>query len=205
MHFILYLSRCDKYIYSNLKQDLNLKADFNQFLTMLIKLINHCIQDDEKRRNAEELGLQVPEEKFKCHLIMNSDSTATLTFHQIMDFKMVNLLSLVMKLGDQDVINKHVSFKYKLVKNQMLESKAKLQSLVNTVKAKNPSLIAQINQSAMMISPPYHHLRIHDNPVMFNANDVACKAQNSSRSIKSRTMTNYSLKIKTPKKYMEEE
>jgi len=107
---------------------------------MLIKLISNSISDQEH---------------FRCVLIMNSDATATLTFYQIMSFKSLNILSLNMKLGDTDEINKHVSFKYKLVSHQLAESKRKLEEVCNILKLKNPSLIAQINKAAM-ISHPYH-------------------------------------------------
>ena len=94
---------------------------------MLIKLLHNAYSDAEQ---------------YKCVLIMNSDSTATMNFYQILDFKSINLLNLTMKLGNAEVINKHVSFRYKLIKHQLTESQAKLQELVNIVKMKNPSLIA---------------------------------------------------------------
>lgn len=50
---------------------------------------------------------------------MNSDSTATLTFHQILEYKSINLLSITLKLGDEDEINKHVSYKYKMISFQL--------------------------------------------------------------------------------------
>ena len=52
-------------MFSQLKAEMNLKIDFSEFQTMLIKLIDNTIKDNEH---------------YRCMLIMNSDSTATLNF-----------------------------------------------------------------------------------------------------------------------------
>jgi hypothetical protein len=72
---------------------------------MLIKLVNNAI---------------TMQDMFKVIMIMNSDGTATLSFLKIMDFKTLDQLSLKMKLGDTDVINKHVSHRYKMGKNTLM-------------------------------------------------------------------------------------
>lgn len=74
---------------------MGLKGDFPSFLTMIIKLLNNTITASEKKIEG---GL----EKHKCVLIMNSDSTATLTFFEILEFRSLELLSLVFKLGDAE-------------------------------------------------------------------------------------------------------
>ena len=78
---------------------------------MVIKLINSTITDTEQ---------------FKALLIMNSDSTATLTFFKHLELKSLEQLSLTMQLGDVDVIHRHVSFRYKLMKHQLQQSQKKL-------------------------------------------------------------------------------
>ena len=64
-------------------------------------------------------------------------------------------MSLVFKLGDWEAIQKHVEFRYKIIRNELLSNEAKLKEVVSIVKMKNPSLISQINKAAM-ISEPYH-------------------------------------------------
>ena len=61
---------------------------------------------------------------------MNSDSTATLRFIKVIKskkdkikFKEIEQLSLNLKLGDMDEINKHVTYRYKLAKYDLLRSK----------------------------------------------------------------------------------
>ena len=81
---------------------------------------------------------------------MNSDSTATLTFHQILEYKSINILTLNLKLGDEDEINKHVSYKYKMISHNLMESRKKLEEVCDILKLKNPSLISQINKAAMI-------------------------------------------------------
>ena len=50
-----------------------------------------------------------------------------------------------MKLGDETEINKHVSYKYKLVSYQLAKSKEKLLEVAEILKNHNPSLVQQIN------------------------------------------------------------
>jgi hypothetical protein len=90
-----------------------------------------------------------------------------------------------------DAIQKHVVFRYKLIRHELNENQAKLQEVCNILKLKNPSLITQINQAAM-ISQPYH-LRMQEarrgnaGPTSGNNSQQA-----SFRSIKSRAMSNFS-------------
>lgn len=95
------------------------------------------------------------QDTYKVKMIMNSDGTGTMRFLKILDYKTLDQLSLVMKLGDTDVINKHVSHRYKVSKNQLSENMQRLDDIVQILKAKNPTMISQINKAAS-ISQPYH-------------------------------------------------
>ena len=154
---------------------MGLKIDFHGFLTMIIKLLNAVIEDPNIS---------------KIFMIMNTDSTATVNFMKLLEFKQpdqlkelnmklknkeisqeyfdmqmtkiqiielkhLEQLSLVFKLGDWEAIQKHVEFRYKIIRNELLSNEAKLKEVVSIVKMKNPSLISQINKAAM-ISEPYH-------------------------------------------------
>lgn len=107
---------------------------------MLIKLVNNAI---------------TMQDTYKAIMIMNSDGTGTLRFLKILEYKTLDQLSLTMKLGDTDVINKHVAHRFKVCKNQLTENVQRLDDIVAILKAKNPSLISQINKAAA-ISQPYH-------------------------------------------------
>lgn len=102
---------------------------------MLIKLINNAI---------------TMQDTYKVIMIMNSDGTGTMRFLKILDFKTLDQLSLTMKLGDTDIINKHASHRFKVAKNQLQENMQRLEDIVSILKAKNPSLISQINKAAMI-------------------------------------------------------
>tara|TARA_B110000285_G_C15098742_1_gene603670 strand:- start:143 stop:433 length:291 start_codon:yes stop_codon:yes gene_type:complete len=73
----------------------------------------------------------------------------------MIELKHLEQLSLVFKLGDWEAIQKHVEFRYKIIRNELLSNESKLKEVVSIVKMKNPSLISQINKAAM-ISEPYH-------------------------------------------------
>ena len=105
---------------------MQLKCDFPGFTTMLIKLMNNCITDSDH---------------FKSVMVVNSDSTATLFFQQILEFKALNILELKMHLGDEDEINAHASYRFKLRDYELKESKERLAELIDVLKRHNPSLI----------------------------------------------------------------
>lgn len=74
---------------------------------MLIKLINNAITQQDT---------------FKVMMIMNSDGTGTLRFLKILEYKTLDQLSLTMKLGDTETINKHASHRYRVCKSQLTEN-----------------------------------------------------------------------------------
>ena len=101
----------DSYNFAELKEKLNLKCDFPGFTTMLVKLVNSCIIDPDH---------------FKAVMVVNCDSTADLTFYQILDFKDLSILELKLHLGDEDEINAHASYRFKLRSYELEESKRRL-------------------------------------------------------------------------------
>ena len=72
---------------------------------MLIKLINNAI---------------TMQDTYKINMIMNSDGTGTMHFLKKLEYKTLDQLQLTMKLGDTDVINKHVAHRYNVGKNQVM-------------------------------------------------------------------------------------
>jgi len=48
---------------------------------------------------------------------MNSDGSAHMRFLKILEFKALDQLTLTMKLGDMDIINKHISHRYRMIKS----------------------------------------------------------------------------------------
>ena len=81
--------RCDAYEFSKLKDQLGLKIDFYGFLTMIIKLLNGVIEDPNV---------------CKIFMIMNTDSTASVNFMKLLEFKQPDQLKeLNMKLKNKEV------------------------------------------------------------------------------------------------------
>ena len=136
---------------------------------MLVKLINNAI---------------TMQDTYKAEMIMNSDGTSLLTFKKILEFKTLDQLSLTLKLGDTDVINRHVAHRYRVAKHSFRENMQKLEDVVQILKTKNPSLISQINKAAD-ISLPYS-LRMEE--ARRNQWDPA-SGSNSFRSAKSKYIT----------------
>jgi hypothetical protein len=110
-HLGISIFRADAGVFFELKERLGLKIDFENFLTMLIKFFNQTIEEPDQ---------------YKLVMIMNSDSTANLKFIKILPFKQLEQLSLKFKLGEMDAIQKHVVFRYKLIRHELTENQAKL-------------------------------------------------------------------------------
>lgn len=74
---------------------------------MIIKLINNAI---------------TMQDTFKVIMVMNSDGTSSLSFFKILEYKQLDQLTLTLKLGDTDVINRHVSHRYKMAKYSLQDN-----------------------------------------------------------------------------------
>lgn len=162
--------RIDQAGFDLLKEDkefnYKLKCNFNGLLTMLIKYFTNAIND---------------EQHYKCQLYMSSDSSAQFFFHQILEFKSIVLLRFNMKLGDEDEINNHVIYKYKMVQHALNQSRTRLDQICEILKIKNPTLIHQVNKAAK-IDQPYMRGVNNDLPIDY-------LQQQSFRSIKSKAFS----------------
>ena len=76
-----------------------MKIDFYSFLTMIIKLINGVIEDPKIN---------------KIFMIMNTDSTATINFMKLLEFKQPDQLKeLNMKLRNKEITQEYYEMKKK--------------------------------------------------------------------------------------------
>ena len=73
---------------------------------------------------------------------MNSDGSAHMRFLKILEYKALDQLTLMMKLGDTEIINKHISHRYRMITSQLNQNKQRLNELCEIIKTKNPSLIS---------------------------------------------------------------
>lgn len=108
-----------------LREKLGLTCNFQGFLTMLIKLCDTTIMENDLN---------------KLIMIMNTDSTATLLFVKKIllpaeetnrqltseqkeeekkrrEFKDLKQLDLTLRMGDMNVINQHVQYNYNMIKH----------------------------------------------------------------------------------------
>lgn len=110
-----------------LREEQRLKIDFMEFPDSLIKMFNSCIRDAKV---------------YVAILKLFVDGTAQLEFVQNTDYKTVELLSLRFRQSEDELVQRHVTFRYNSVKRSLAVAKSRLHEMTSMVKARNPSLLA---------------------------------------------------------------
>lgn len=100
-YFMQYVYEVHTQNFNGLREAMNLTCNFQGFLTMLIKLCDMTIMHPEEN---------------KLVMVMNTDSTATLAFIKKLAFKDMEQLSMTLRMGDMNVITKHVQYDYNMIR-----------------------------------------------------------------------------------------
>ena len=95
------------------------------------KLFNNCITEPHC---------------FIAVFIMQKDGTARLDFIQNIEYKFIELLSLDFLNSQDDVIRRHIAYRYNSLKTKLSLMQDRINSISNLVKLKNPSLLLQIQK-----------------------------------------------------------
>ena len=96
---------------------------------MLIRLFN-CTQAEQK--------------SYKACLNILKDNTATLQFHQLLDYKSLMLFQCQFELEDEDRVKLHIKYRHRLAKVEYQEMEARLMQVCKMIEDKNPSLVKQL-------------------------------------------------------------
>jgi hypothetical protein len=144
--------------YAAVQEHQKLMASFNEYPNIMIKMLNACIKD-----SASHLAV----------FIMHQDGSARLDFIQNMEYKFVELLSCHFIPSPEDIIRRHITYRYSAVKhrNHLLQQRLQvrpasiaglsplvrrpssltvqlpLQDVNALVKVKNPSLLLQLQRA----------------------------------------------------------
>lgn len=89
--------------YASVQEHQKLMASFNEYPNIMIKMLNACIKD-----SASHLAV----------FIMHQDGSARLDFIQNMEYKFVELLSCHFIPSPEDIIRRHITYRYSALKHR---------------------------------------------------------------------------------------
>ena len=78
---------------------------------------------------------------------MQKDGSARLDFIQNIEYKYIELLSLDFVNSPDETVRKQISYKYNAVRTKLELVQNRIKAISNIVKAKNPSLLLQIQKA----------------------------------------------------------
>lgn len=131
--FFHYAYSIDEHDFPELQEQQKLMIDFPHFATVLIRMLNSCIADPN-------LNLAIFTE--------DVENSARLDFIQNMEYKFVELLSCGCTKLPEELIQRHITFRYNSVKQKLNMMQSRLLEITNLVKLKNPSLLLQLTKSS---------------------------------------------------------
>lgn len=130
--FFHYAFNIDEHDFPELQERQKLMIDFPHFSVVLIRMLNSCIADPH-------LNLAIFTEE--------GENEARLDFIQNMEYKFVELLSCHCTKLPEELIQRHITFRYNSVKQKLGLMQGRLLEISNLVKLKNPSLLLQLSKA----------------------------------------------------------
>ena len=131
--FFHYIHQVDDNGFKAMAEQQKLMIEFNDYAGILIKMLNSCI----KEPNC-----------FLAVFIMKKEGSGKLDFIQNMEYKFIELLSVVFNTSSEEVIRNHVTYRYNSLKSKLAIMQGRLQDINALIKVKYPSLLLQIQKTA---------------------------------------------------------
>jgi Centriolar protein SAS N-terminal len=131
--FFYYNHVIDESSYLSIKATQNLIVDFNNYASILIRMLNSCIREPHVYLAVFSL---ISEQEGKLDLIQN------------MEYKYVELLSCSFVRSPIEVVQNQISYRYNSMKQRLSVMQARVHDIVTLVKTKNPSLLLQLQKTS---------------------------------------------------------
>jgi hypothetical protein len=113
--------------------------DFLEFPEVLMKMMNSVIKEPKT---------------FLVVLSLAVDGSGKLDFIHNLEYKYVELLSLQFTQSSDDMVQRQITFRYNSLKQKLAVMQSRLHDVSNMVKAKNPSLLLQIQKGSHSTEGP---------------------------------------------------
>ena len=131
--FFHYIHEVDETGFKLMQEQQKLMIEFNDYAGILIKMLNSCI----KEPNC-----------FLAVFIMKKEGSGKLDFIQNMEYKFIELLSVVFNSSSEEIIRNHVTYRYNSLKSKLAIMQGRLQDINALIKVKYPSLLLQIQKTS---------------------------------------------------------
>ena len=82
-------------------------------------------------------------------LTLFPNNSARLDFIQNMSYKFVELMSCACQRTEEEVMQRHITYRYNSMKQKLSAMGARLYEMSNLVKTKNPSLLLQLQKTSI--------------------------------------------------------
>ena len=130
--FFHYTSNIDEETFKLMQESQKLTANYRELISFLKKLLNNCLNEPQT---------------YIAVFIMQKDGSARLDFIQNIEYKYIELFSLDFVNSPDETIRKQISYKYNAVRTKLELVQNRIKAISNIVKAKNPSLLLQIQKA----------------------------------------------------------
>jgi len=124
----------DESSYKSLQESQKLMVEFSEYPNILIRMLNSCIREPHVH-----LGI----------FAVTGETSARLDFIQNMEYKFVELMSCNLIRSPDEIIQHQITFRYNSMKQRLAIMQSRLHEINTLVKTKNPSLLLQLQKSAM--------------------------------------------------------
>eukprot|EP01017_Pseudomicrothorax_dubius_P015426 TRINITY_DN1778_c0_g2_i2.p1 TRINITY_DN1778_c0_g2~~TRINITY_DN1778_c0_g2_i2.p1 ORF type:complete len:187 (+),score=37.89 TRINITY_DN1778_c0_g2_i2:284-844(+) len=131
--FFHYIATIDELKFKRMRDEQKLSIDYQNLITLLIKLCNNCSKDPHAY-----IGV----------LYLEREGASHLDFIQNMEYKFVELLSVHFAAANEEVVRQSIAFRYNSVKAKMLLMQNRMAEIISIIKLKNPSLLLQIQKNS---------------------------------------------------------
>lgn len=130
--FYHYMHIIDENGYRQVQIAQKLMVEFPDYPNVLIRMLNSCIREPHIH-----LGI----------FTMLGESDARLDFIQNMEYKFVDLMTCHCIRSPEDVVQQQITYRYNAIKQKLSIMGARLHEINTLVKAKNPSLLLQLQKA----------------------------------------------------------
>ena len=130
--FFHFTSNIDEETFKLMQESQKLTASYRELISFLKKLLNNCLNEPQT---------------YIAVFIMQKDGSARLDFIQNIEYKYIELLSLDFVNSPDETVRKQISYKYNAVRTKLELVQNRIKAISNIVKAKNPSLLLQIQKA----------------------------------------------------------
>lgn len=132
--FFHFMHIIDETSYKSMQESQKLMVEFSEYPSVLVRMLNSCIREPHVH-----LGI----------FVVTGETSARLDFIQNMEYKFVELMSCNLIRSPDEIVQHQITFRYNSMKQRLAIMQSRLHEINTLVKTKNPSLLLQLQKTAI--------------------------------------------------------